>query len=158
MRRGEREQAPLGELRLQCPLRELIHVRMVLEEYIAAQACENAADEEIEELAALAQASRPAEDEVPKHEQRLDLHVEFRRKLTEMSHNGVAETLTGPLLEITRHFHLETEPTGSSETDEIRRELVQSLRKRKPEAAKHALPTHFAALQARLLVSFPDSA
>ncbi|WP_188807159.1 FadR/GntR family transcriptional regulator [Citricoccus zhacaiensis] len=137
-------------------VKELIDVRMVLEQYIAAQACENASDEQIEELAALAQASRQAEDDVPEYEQRLDLHIEFHRKLSEMSHNGVAETLTGPLLEITRHFHLETGPTGGPETHETRQELVQALRERNPEAAKLALAKHFAALQSRLLVSHPD--
>lgn len=140
----------------QYSVKELIDVRMVLEHYIAVQACENATDEEIEELAALAQASRRAEDEVPGYENRLVLHMEFHRKLSEMSHNGVAEALTGALLEIARQFHLETGPTGGPETHETREELVQALRERRPEAAKQALSKHFEALQRRILVAFPD--
>jgi GntR family transcriptional repressor for pyruvate dehydrogenase complex len=140
----------------QYSVKELIDVRMVLEHYIAAQACVNATDEEIEELASLAQASLRAEDEVPDYEQRLALHIEFHQKLAEMSHNGVAQALTGPLLEITRHFHLTTGPTGGPETHETRKELVQALRERNPDAAKQALSKHFAALQRRLLIALPD--
>lgn len=140
----------------QYSVKELIDVRMALEHFIAVQACENASDDEIEQLAALAEASRKAEVEVPDYENRLTLHMEFHRKLSEMAHNGVAEALMGALLGITRQFHLETGPTGGPETHETREELVQALRERHPEAAKQALTKHFEALQSRMLVAFPD--
>lgn len=140
----------------QYSVRELIDVRMVLENYIAAQACVHATDEEIEELASIAQASRQAEDEIPEYADRLTIHMDFHRKLSEISHNGVAQALTGALLEITRQFHLKTGPTSGPETHEIRQELVQALRERDAVAAQEALTTHFTALQRRLLAAFPD--
>jgi GntR family transcriptional regulator, transcriptional repressor for pyruvate dehydrogenase complex len=132
---------------------ELIDVRRVLELYIAEQACRHATEEEIEELAALAEASRRAEEDVPEYAHRLTLHMDFHRKLSEMSHNGVAVTLMGPLLEITRQFHLRTGPTGGPETHEIRKELVRALRQRDCEGAQQALSQHFASLQGRILAA-----
>ncbi|MEW1980529.1 hypothetical protein AB0333_06315 [Citricoccus sp. NPDC079358] len=39
---------------------------------------------------------------------------------------------------------------------ETRQELIQAQRNRAPEAAKLSLSRHFAALQRRMLVTFPD--
>ena len=130
--------------------RELIDVRLVLENYIVEQACLHASDEEIDELAAIEEVSEHAEENIADYEYRLDLHIQFHRKLSQMAHNGVAETLTGPLLEITRHFHQKAGPTGGLETHRTRRQLVQALRDRNPSAAKQALAEHFDVLQRRV--------
>ncbi|MFB9073145.1 FadR/GntR family transcriptional regulator [Citricoccus parietis] len=135
----------------QFDIKELIDVRLVLENYVVDQACELATGEEIEELAAVADASNRAETDVPEWEDRLTLHIDFHQKLTSMAHNGVAETLMGPLLEITRHFHLKAGPTGGPETHENRTKMVQALRDRDPEAAKDALAKHLDVLQRRIL-------
>ncbi|MCC3296162.1 GntR family transcriptional regulator [Arthrobacter sp. zg-Y411] len=136
---------------------ELIDVRLVLEGYLVEQACEHASDEEIEALAALAEASSEAESKEPEYERRLVLHMDFHRQLAVIAHNAVAEALTGPLLEITQHFHLKAGPTSGPETHENRAQLVQALRDRDPVAGKTALAKHLEALQRRILASTPDA-
>ncbi|RAN72384.1 hypothetical protein B5P43_32720 [Bacillus sp. SRB_336] len=131
---------------------ELIDVRLVLESYLVEQACQNATDEEIEELADIAQKSHLAESKEPDYELRLVVHMSFHRKLSVIAHNAVAEALTGPLLEITRLYHLDVGPRGGPETHENRARIVQALRDRDPAAGKAALVKHFEALQRRILL------
>ena len=137
---------------------ELIDVRLVLENYIVEQACARATEEEIDELEEIARASEVAETEVADYETRLGLHMRFHHKLSEIAHNGVAETLTHPLLEITRRFHLSVGPTDGLETHDTRRRLVAALRRRDADAAKQALAQHLAVLRSRMQSGGDDSA
>ena len=130
----------------QYDVEELIGVRSVLESYAVEQACLNATNAEIEELAEIERRSEESEKTEPNYEKRLDLHMLFYRKLSEIAHNRVAETLTGPLLEITRHFHLQAGPTSGLETHENRQRLVHAISDRNPEKAKSALAQHFSVL------------
>lgn len=130
---------------------ELIDVRLVLENYIVEQACLRATDEELDQLAAIAWASADAETSVPDYEARLDLHMDFHYKLAEIAHNGVAESFTHPLLEITRRFHRQAGPTDGLRTHATRRRLVQALRERNASAAKQALAEHVDILRERVL-------
>jgi GntR family transcriptional regulator, transcriptional repressor for pyruvate dehydrogenase complex len=123
--------------------KELIDVRAVLVNYVAEQACLHATDAEINELAAVVRSSEEAETNNLDFEDRLELHIRFHRKLVQIAHNGICEALTGPLLEITRQFHLDAGPTGGLETHGSRRKLVRALRDRDPIAAKQALAKHF---------------
>jgi GntR family transcriptional regulator, transcriptional repressor for pyruvate dehydrogenase complex len=134
----------------QYDVKELIDVRLVLENYVVEQACLHATDEEIEELAAIVKSSEEAEANVPDYEDRLNLHIRFHQKLSQIAHNGVSETLAGPLLEITRHFHRKAGPTHGLETHRTRRQLVQALRNRDPNTAKQALAEHFDVLHRRV--------
>lgn len=136
---------------------DLIDVRSVLEGYLLDQTCRLASDEEIEELAAIAQASRNAESEDLGYEERLVLHMDFHRKLSAIAHNSVAEALTEPLLEITRHLHLSVGPKGGLETHENRALLVEALRKRDPVAARSALARHFETLKQRILIDATEA-
>lgn len=135
---------------------ELVDVRLVLESYLVEQACERATDEEIETLAGIAQESSAAEAEEPEYERRLALHMDFHRKLSVIAHNAVAEALTGPLLEITHHFHLKAGPVSGPETHENRAQLVQALRDRDPAAGKAALARHLEGLRDRILQGSRD--
>lgn len=135
--------------------KDLIDVRLVLETYAVEQACLHATDEEIEELAVIAEQSSAAETAEPDYERRLALHIDFHRKLASFAHNGVLEVLTDPLLEITRQFHLKAGPAAGQETHDIRSRLVQAIRDRNPEAAKMALAEHLERLQRRILVVMP---
>jgi GntR family transcriptional regulator, transcriptional repressor for pyruvate dehydrogenase complex len=128
-------------------VKDLVDVRLVLESYVVEQICEHASDEEIEELAAIAEASAAAESSESDYERRLALHMDFHRQLAAVSHNGVAEALMGPLLEIMRHFHLVTGPTGGLATHQTRQHLVQALRRRDAVSARLALSQHLQALQ-----------
>jgi DNA-binding FadR family transcriptional regulator len=130
--------------------KELIDVRLVLVNYVAEQACLHATDAEIEELAAVVSSSEEAETNNIDFEDRLERHILFHRKLAQIAHNGISEALTGPLLEITRHFHQNAGPTGGLETHGTRRQLVQALRERDPHAAKQALAKHFDLLHRRI--------
>jgi GntR family transcriptional repressor for pyruvate dehydrogenase complex len=134
----------------QYDVQDLMDVRLVLETYVVVQICEHATDEEIEELAAIAHASATAESIEPDYERRLALHMDFHRKLATVSHNGVAETLMGPLLEIMRHFHLATGPTSGLATHQTRQHLVRALRNRDAASARQALSQHLHALQGRV--------
>lgn len=130
---------------------DLMDVRLVLETYAVEQACLHAKDDEIDELAAIAGQSKAAEGSEPSYERRLDLHMDFHRKLATFAHNRVLEVLTEPLLEMTRQFHLKAGPAGGLETHEIRARLVQAIRDRNPEAAKEILAEHLKALHGRIL-------
>lgn len=130
---------------------ELIAVRLVLENFVIEQACELASAEEIEELGTIAKASSRAETEIPEWGDRLALHIDFHQKLASMAHNRVAETLMGPLLEITRHFHLKAGPTDGLETHQTRERLVQALQDRDPMTAKKSLSKHLDVLQHQVL-------
>lgn len=135
---------------------ELIDVRLVLESYLAEQACLHATDEEIEELALVAKESRDAASQEIDYEQQLGLHMDFHRKLSAIAHNAVAEVLAEPLLEITRHFHLELGPTAGLDTHHNRAQLLSALRDRDADAAKAALGKHFATLQQRIVQAGVD--
>lgn len=130
--------------------KELIDVRLVLVNYVVEQACLHATDLEIEELADVVDSSEEAETNNLDFEDRLELHIRFHRKLAQIAHNGISEALTGPLLEITRHFHQNAGPTSGLETHGTRRQLVQALRDRDPNAAKQALAKHFDLLHHRI--------
>lgn len=129
---------------------ELIDVRLALENYIVEQACLQATDGEIDDLAEVARASELAESGISDYETRLDLHMRFHQKLAEIANNAVAETLTHPLLEITRRFHLEIGPTSGLETHDTRRRLVQALRERDATSAKLALAQHLSVLRRQM--------
>jgi GntR family transcriptional regulator, transcriptional repressor for pyruvate dehydrogenase complex len=135
---------------------ELVDVRLALESYLVERACEHASDEEIEELATLARESEVAESGEPDYGRRLTLHMEFHRKLSHLAHNAVAETLTEPLLEITRRLHLKAGPAGGTDTHINRAQLVQALRNRDPVAGKAALARHLEVLQRRILAGTSD--
>lgn len=122
-------------------VRNIMHVRRVLEAESARTAARNATDEQLDRLGDLLESMSDALD---KPREYLDLDLEFHVVLAEAGGNPVLAQLTGLIRDIyTRYFEIVLEDPAMNETSlAFHRKLHAALRKRDPDAAYQHIIAH----------------
>lgn len=138
-------------------VRNIMHVRRVLEAESARMAARNATETQLDRLGELLDGMASSLD---KPREYLDLDLEFHVVLAEAGGNPVLAQLTGLIRDIyTRYFEIVLEDPAMNETSlGFHREVYAALRERDPDAAYHHIIAHL--LQAErdvLKVLDPDN-
>ena len=124
-------------------VRDLFEVRLLLEGTIAELAAARATDEEIDELAGMAQIPVPSRQSPPDFERSISANTQFHLLLARMSRNRELENILRGILERTeRLMHIElrrARPRSSAASISEHMPIVAALRKHDPAAARKAV-------------------
>lgn len=122
-------------------VRNIMHVRRVLEAESARTAAENATEMQLDRLGELLDGMAAS---LEKPREYLDLDLEFHVVLAEAGGNPVLAQLTGLIRDIyTRYFEIVLEDPEMNRTSlEFHRKVYEALRKRNPEAARQHIIAH----------------
>lgn len=122
-------------------VRNIMHVRRVLEAESARMAAHNATEAQLDRLGNLLDGMAASLD---KPREYLDLDLEFHVVLAEAGGNPVLAQLTGLIRDIyTRYFEIVLEDPAMNETSlSFHRKLYAALRERDPDAAYEHITAH----------------
>jgi DNA-binding FadR family transcriptional regulator len=135
---------------------DLMDARIALETFVARRATAEITDKEIEALEDLVEKAR---DLAEKQDwpARLRVHVEFEEMLVASTRNPILGLLLGPLLDLTTKVSVRIGPTVGDVIWAARKDLLDALRRRNPDAAERTVHEYLEFLHTSWLGESPEA-
>ncbi|CAN5771244.1 FadR/GntR family transcriptional regulator [soil metagenome] len=128
----------------------LTEVRIMLAVEVARLACERCTTEEIEDLETNVARATEAAD-VEDFELRMQVNLDFHKKLALMTRNPILVALTDAIVMITEQFVRKIGPTSNRSVMPVRSKILKHLRNRDGDAAAHEMRSYLLRLQSLYL-------